>query len=193
MDTMTGETVLTTERLVLRRWRAQDREPFARLNADPRVMEFMPALLSRAESDALANRVEAHMEQHGFCLYAAELRENHRFIGFIGVHVPNFQAAFMPCIELGWRLAADVWGRGLATEAGRAVIRHAFDVLGIAELVSYTAVINVRSRHLIEKMGMKRNPLDDFDHPRVAEGHPLRPHVLYRLAARSAEQLYNKP
>jgi RimJ/RimL family protein N-acetyltransferase len=173
--------VVTTERLVLRRWRRSDRQPFARLNADPRVMEFMPALLSPVESDLLVDRINAHFLQHGFGLCAVELRLAHSFIGFIGLAIPSFQAKFTPCVELGWRLAAEYWGQGLATEGSQQMVRYAFEVLGLEALVSFTVPANVRSRRVMEKLGMARNPADDFDHPNLPEGHPLRRHVLYRL------------
>ncbi len=173
--------VLTTERLVLRGWRESDRQPFAVLNSDPRVMEYFPRQLSAEESGRMSEQIEAHFKQHGFGLYAAELRENQAFIGFIGLAVPRFSAPFMPCVEIGWRLSAAHWGRGLATEGARAVVRHAFDVLGLDELVSFTVPANVRSRRVMEKLGMTRSPADDFYHPSLPEGHPLRRHVLYRL------------
>ena len=180
-DRATGMTVLATERLLLRRWKDSDRPPFSRLNADPRVMEFMPGPLSRQESDRLADQIESHSRERGFGLYAAELRQDHSFIGFVGLAVPSFQAHFTPCVEIGWRLSADYWGRGLATEGAREVIRHAFAELGLEELVSFTAPGNLRSRRVMEKLGMTHLPADDFDHPRLPEGHPLRRHVLYRL------------
>jgi RimJ/RimL family protein N-acetyltransferase len=170
-----------TDRLLLRRWRDSDREPFARLNADPCVMEFFPRPLSPDESDLLVNRIETHFEQHGFGLYAAELLEDQVFIGYIGLAVPNFSAHFTPCVEIGWRLAAAHWGRGLATEGAREVVRLAFEELGLQELVSFTVPGNLRSRRVMEKLGMTHNPADDFDHPGLPEGGPLRHHVLYRL------------
>lgn len=151
------------------------------MNADPRVMEFFPQPLSREESDAGVDRIEAGFEEHGFGLYAAELIEDGSFIGSIGLAVPEFPAHFMPCVEIAWRLAAAYWGRGLATEGARAVVQHAFSDLGLQELVSFTVPANVRSRRVMEKLGMTRQPADDFDHPGVPEGHPLRRHVLYRL------------
>ncbi|MBV9769530.1 MAG: GNAT family N-acetyltransferase [Bryobacterales bacterium] len=172
---------LTTDRLVLRRWRESDREPFARLNADPRVMEFFPRPLSRAESDRLVEQIETHFHQHGFGLYAAELRENQSFAGFVGLSVPRFSAPFTPSVEIGSRLAAEHWGRGLATEGAREIVRYALDVLGLSELVSFTVPANIRSRRVMEKLGMTHSPDDDFDHPEMPEGHPLRRHVLYRL------------
>jgi RimJ/RimL family protein N-acetyltransferase len=173
--------VATTERLVLRHWRETDREPFARLNADPRVMEFMPHLLSRVESDLLVERIEAHFREHGFGLCAAELRQDGSLIGFVGLAVPVFECAFPPCVEIGWRLAAQHWGQGLATEGARAVVRYAFEGVGLDALVSFTACGNVKSRRVMEKLGMRHDPEDDFDHPKLPAGHPLRRHVLYRL------------
>jgi RimJ/RimL family protein N-acetyltransferase len=172
---------IETERLLLRTWRQADREPFAQINADPRVMEFFPARLSREESDALADRIAKHFQQRGFGLYAAELRSELRFIGFLGLYVPLFQAHFTPCVEIGWRLSAEHWGQGLATEGARAVVHHAFDSLGLDSLVSFTVPANVRSIRVMEKIGMHRDRAEDFDHPRLPEGHRLRRHVLYRI------------
>jgi len=173
--------MLETSRLILRRWRDSDRGPFAALNADPRVMRFFPAVLSRAESDRAVDRIEAHFETQGFGLFAAELRQGGAFIGFIGLWTPDFEAAFTPCVEIGWRLAAEYWNRGLATEGARAVVKYGFDSLRLSEIVSFTTVANVPSRRVIEKIGMTRSPEDDFDHPKLPESHPLRPHVLYRI------------
>ncbi len=191
---MSDVTQLKTERLILRAWRSSDLEPLARINADPRVMEFLPSTLSRTESDALAERTAAHFGEHGFGLYAAELRNDARgdafanggvdggaFIGWIGLSVPRFEAHFTPCVEIGWRLAADSWGRGLATEGAREVVRHAFGKLALDEIVSFTVAANVRSTRVMQKLGMTHDPADDFDHPALPPGHPLRRHVLYRL------------
>jgi RimJ/RimL family protein N-acetyltransferase len=173
--------VCATERLILRRWLPSDREPFARLNADPRVMEFMPTTLDREESDRLADRIESHFEERGFGLCAVELRSDQAFIGFVGLQVPSFQAAFSPCVEIGWRLSADCWGEGIATEGARRMVRYAFEELGLESLVSFTIPANLRSRRVMEKLGMTRDPSDDFDHPNLPPGHPLCRHVLYRL------------
>ncbi len=173
---------LQTDRLLLRRWRDADRLPFQAMNADPRVMEFMPSLLSPDESDALVDRAQAHFDRHGYGPFAAELLENHSFIGFIGLSIPNFDVPFMPAVEVGWRLAFEYWGHGLATEGARAAVHYAFGELGLDSLVSFTVPENLRSRRVMEKIGMTHDPCDDFDHPRLSEGHPLRRHVLYRLA-----------
>jgi RimJ/RimL family protein N-acetyltransferase len=178
---ISGQAVLRTHNLILRRWRDADREPFARLNADPRVMEFFPSTLSREQSDALVDRIETHFRQHGFGLLAAELRSNGSFVGFVGLNLPAFKARFTPCVEAGWRIAPDLWGKGLATEAARAAIDHGFHVLGIGEIVSFTVPANLRSRRVMEKLGMTHSAAEDFDHPQLPPGHPLRRHVLYRL------------
>lgn len=171
---------IETERLILRRWRETDREPFARMNSDPAVMEFMPKLLTREESDALVDRAEAHFAAHGYGPWAAELRATGEFIGFVGLSIPRFESHFTPCVEIGWRLAKEHWGRGLATEGAHEVVGHAFGNLRLAELVSFTSVGNTRSRRVMEKIGMTHDVADDFDHPSLPEGHWLRRHVLYR-------------
>jgi RimJ/RimL family protein N-acetyltransferase len=178
-------SILKTKRLILREWSPSDREPFAQLNADPRVMEFLGGILTREESDLLADRIEAHSLRHGFSLCATELRDgpgkNRGFIGFIGLAVPSFDAAFTPCVEIGWRLAADYWERGLATEGAAEIVRYAFEKLELPSLVSFTTIRNARSRRVMEKLGMAHDSAEDFDHPDVPEGHALRRHVLYRL------------
>ncbi|HKV04128.1 MAG TPA: GNAT family N-acetyltransferase [Candidatus Acidoferrales bacterium] len=179
--------MIETERLVLRLWETRDREPFARLNSDPRVMEFMPGCLSAAESDVLVDRIEEHFRRHGFGLYAAELRKERLFIGYVGLAVPGFRAHFSPCVEIGWRLAAGHWGQGVATEGARAVARDAFERLKLAALVSFTVPANSRSRRVMEKIGMTHDPAEDFDHPNLPERHPLRRHVLYRLLRSQAQ------
>ena len=173
---------IETERMVLRAWQMSDREEFARLNSDIRVMEFMPACLSTAESDLFFDRIQRHFQKYGFGLYVAELSEARRFAGTVGLMVPQFEAHFTPCVEIGWRLTADCWGRGLATEGARAVVRHAFESLNLESLVSFTVQANVSSRRVMAKIGMTRDSADDFEHPDLPEGHPLRPHVLYRLS-----------
>jgi RimJ/RimL family protein N-acetyltransferase len=178
---MTLPDHLETERLLLRRWRTDDREPFARMNADPRVMEFFPKRLTREESDASVDRIEAHFQNHGFGLWAVEIPEQAPFIGFVGMTAPRFEAAFTPCIEIGWRLAAEYWGRGYATEGARGALAFGFDTIGLDEIVSFTVPANARSRRVMEKIGMVHCPEEDFEHPLVPEGHPLRRHVLYRI------------
>jgi RimJ/RimL family protein N-acetyltransferase len=171
---------LHTERLYLRRWTLADRTPFAALNADPRVVEFLP-VWTASESDAAIQRIEAHFDEHGFGFWAVEVPGVAPFIGFVGLAVPRFQAHFTPCVEVGWRLAAEHWGQGYATEAARAALRFGFDSLKLDEIVSYTVPENRRSRRVMERLGMQRDTQGDFDHPGLPEGHRLRRHVLYRL------------
>ncbi len=172
-----------TPRLRLRRWRLTDREPFARLNADPHVMAHFPALLDRAASDALVDRIEAHFSEHGFGPWAVEVDGGEPFVGVVGLARVRFDAHFTPAVELMWRLARASWGRGYATEAARAASRIAFEQLGLPEVVSFTVPANQRSRAVMARIGMTHDPRDDFDHPHLAVGHPLRRHVLYRLPA----------
>ncbi len=173
---------LGTERLRLRRWRPSDREPFAGMNADPRVAEFLPGTLSREQSDTFATRIEEHFERRGFGLWAVEIRDSALFAGYVGLSVPSFDAAFTPCTEIGWRLGAEHWGRGYATEGAQAALAFAFDVLGLDEVVSFTVPDNVASRRVMQKIGMTHDPAEDFDHPKLPVGHPLSRHVLYRIA-----------
>ena len=171
---------LGTDRVRLRRWLATDRGAFAALNADVQVMEHFPSALSRDESDTLAARIEAHFEQHGYGLWAVEIPRVAPFAGFIGLSVPDFDAHFTPCVEIGWRLASEHWNRGYATEGAQAVLAFGFDTLGLDEIVSFTVPGNLPSRRVMEKIGMVHNPADDFDHPSLPEQH--RRHVLYRIA-----------
>jgi RimJ/RimL family protein N-acetyltransferase len=182
---MTRPRELRTDRLRLRGWLPTDRAPFAALNADPRVMEHFASVLSREESDALASRIEAHFEQHGFGLWAVEISNVTSFAGFIGLSVPRFEAHFTPCVEIGWRLATQYWGLGYATEGARAALALGFETLRLEELVSFTVPGNLRSRRVMEKIGMVHNPADDFEHPAMPEGHSLRRHVLYRVACQT--------
>ena len=169
-----------TERLVLRQWRESDLEPFARLNADPEVLRYFPALLSREQSDAMVDRLSGHIEAESWGMWALERRDTGEFIGFTGLGVPRQVLPFQPCVEVGWRLVADAWGHGFATEAAREALRVGFDDLGLTEIVAFTAVPNLRSRAVMERLGMVRDAAEDFDHPAVDVGHPVRRHVLYR-------------
>ena len=169
-----------TDRLVLRQWRPEDREPFAMLNADPEVMEFFPKPLSRSESDALAERLGQSIASRGWGLWAAELRESGEFIGFVGLEQAPPRIPHSPCVEVGWRLARAFWGKGLATEAAIAALRIGFESTGLPEVFSFTSILNLRSRAVMERLGMVAEP-DTFEHPNVPEGHRLREHVAYRL------------
>jgi RimJ/RimL family protein N-acetyltransferase len=172
---------IQTERLLLRRWRESDRLPFQVINADARVMDFFPEPLKSQESDALFDRAQDHFNRHGFGPLAVEHRQTKSFIGFIGLSVPAFDAPFMPAVEIGWRLAFEHWGQGLATEGALAVLNYGFNGLGLKQVVSFTVPANLRSRRVMEKLGMTHDPADDFDHPNLSQGHPLRRHVLYRI------------
>ncbi len=151
------------------------------MTADPHVMRLMfPGPLARSQSDALVGRIEAHFAVHGFGMWALEIPGVTAFAGFVGLSVPNYQAAFTPCVEVGWRIAHQHWGQGYATEAAAAAIAFGFDVLALHEIVALTVPDNLRSRRVMEKLDMARDPQGDFEHPLLPEGHPLRPHVLYR-------------
>jgi ribosomal-protein-alanine N-acetyltransferase len=172
---------LRTSRLVLRRWRDDDREPFAALNADPVVMEHFPSPLSREESDALVDRIESGLEQRGWGLWAVEVAGRPAFVGFVGLNLATFDAPFTPAVEVGWRLAREHWGHGYATEGAQAALDFGFDTLALDEIVSFTTHGNTRSRGVMGRLGMHHDPDDDFDNPNVPAGDPRRRHVLYRL------------
>jgi RimJ/RimL family protein N-acetyltransferase len=178
---VTAKVHVETERLVLRDWAAGDSEPFAALNADPRVMEFFPRPLSREESDRFIAAAREAICVRGYGLYAAEEKTAGRFIGYVGLAPVGFQAPFTPATEVGWRLSRASWGNGYATEAARAVVVHAFAQLGFEELVSFTAEWNARSRRVMEKIGMTRDQAADFLHPSLPPEHKLARHVLYRI------------
>jgi RimJ/RimL family protein N-acetyltransferase len=171
---------LRGERVVLRGWRESDLEPFAALNADPVVMEHFPSTITRARSDSIVlERVLPMFAEHGFGWWAVDVPGVAPFVGFVGLQEPSFDAWFTPCVEVGWRLSREHWGHGYATEAARAALTHGFDVVGLDEIVSFTVPANVRSRAVMERLGMRYD--GEFEHPRLAEGSPLRTHVLYRL------------
>ena len=172
---------LATERLLLREWHDADREPFAAMNGDPRVMEHFPSTLTRVESDALVDRIVVHWRDDGVGLWAVERTADRAFLGFTGLAAPVDEQGMPPCTEVGWRFAVDAWGYGYATEGARAAVDWGFDVFGLDQIASWTSVSNVRSQAVMRRIGMTHDPADDFDHPRLPEGHPLRRHVLYRL------------
>lgn len=186
-------TTLKTKRLILRPWREEDLEPFAQLNADPRVMEWLIGPLSQLESNELATRIQGKIEEQGWGFWAVEVPGVADFIGFIGIAQVLFSAPFTPAVEIGWRLAYNYWGFGYATEGAKAVLDFGFQVIKLNEIVSLTVVDNMRSRHVMEKLGMHRDPKDDFDHPKVPKGHLLERHVLYRLRASEWRQQADMP
>jgi RimJ/RimL family protein N-acetyltransferase len=170
--------VLRGPRVLLREWRGEDLEAVAALNADPRVMEHFPAPLSRDESAAMMARMQAGIDTRGWGNWALEI--DGRCVGFVGLSAPAFEAHFTPCVEIGWRLAFDAWGRGYAAEAARLALAYGFAVLELDEIVSFTTTGNLRSQRVMQRIGMRHAPADDFDHPRLA-GSPLQRHALYRL------------
>jgi RimJ/RimL family protein N-acetyltransferase len=179
---------LETERLILRPWKDADLDAFARLNADSEVMEYFPKLMSREETEAMVARIKARYAEDGFCLWATEEKHSGEFIGFVGLGRPSFEAHFIPCVEIGWRLARPYWGKGYAPEAAKEVLRDGFERCGLQEIVAFTAGTNSKSRRVMEKISMHRDPKDDFMHPALDDGHHLKPHVLYRLSLKDWKQ-----
>lgn len=177
-----GIPELRTERLLLRAWTDDDLEPFAAMNADPAVMEHFPSTLSRDESDQMVELLVERAVQGRPSLWAVEVPGVAAFIGAAGLLEPSFEAHFTPCVEVGWRLAKEHWGRGYAPEAARAGLTWGFRHRGLDEVVSFTTSDNTNSRRVMEKLGMHRDPAEDFDHPNLPAAHPLRRHVLYRLS-----------
>lgn len=169
---MSAFATLSSDRIRLRRWRDEDREAFAAMNSDARVMEFFARPLTRVESDAMADRIAKHFGEHGFGLWAIEAPGVAPFIGFAGLTWARFSAPFTPCVEVGWRLALEYWGYGYATEAARLAVGHGFGALALSEVVSFTSATNQRSRAVMERLGMRRDPAEDFDYPSFPEGHP---------------------
>lgn len=184
---MPDQFAFRTDRLHLRAWQESDRESFAAINSDPEVMQFFPSTLTPAESDGMMERIQASFSERGWGLWAVDVMKptlelpDRKFIGFVGLAIPRFDAHFTPCVEIGWRLARAAWGQGFATEAANAVIQFAFRQLNLPEIVSFTASCNKRSERVMQRLGMSHSPYDDFDHPLLPDGHPLRRHLLYRL------------
>ena len=173
--------IIKTNRLVLRQWSSKDLEPNASMNQDPRVREYFPNILTKEESDHFVSLMANHIEKLGWGFWAVSLIDTSEFIGFIGLEDVYFKAHFTPAVEIGWRLAYKYWGKGYATEGARAALKYGFEVLGLDQIVSFTTVENLRSRNVMEKIGMHHSVQDDFNHPNFSEQHKLRPHVLYRL------------
>jgi len=173
--------MIKTKRLILRPWQESDLEPFAALNSDPRVREYFPSILTRYESDQMAKEGQAAIDKNGWGFWAVSLKDTSEFIGFIGLNIVDFVEHFTPAVEIGWRLAFEHWGKGYATEGAKASLKYGFEILNLPEIVSFTAEQNMRSRKVMEKIGMLHNPDDDFDYPKYPDGHPLKRQVLYRL------------
>lgn len=178
------EEMITTERLILRPWREEDRESYAAMMADPEVAYWMGGLQSRETNLAAINRFEAHYRDHGFGWFAIERRGDGAFVGAAGLFVLLTDDPLAPGVEAGWRLARDAWGSGYASEAARAVLADGFERLRLPEIIAFTAEPNVRSQAVMKRIGMVRDPSRDFDHPALAQDHPLRRHVVYVATAR---------
>ncbi|MFZ2486302.1 MAG: GNAT family N-acetyltransferase [Candidatus Rickettsiella isopodorum] len=176
--------ILKTKRLILRTWKEQDLDPMLAVNQDPLVCEFLPKIGNRVATKTLIRRFMNHYKKYGFTAYAIELKSNDEFIGFVGLLVTSFEAHFTPAVEIAWRLDSKCWGQGYATEAAKAIIDFAFTTLKLEEVVSFTVENNIRSRRVMEKIGMHHNPHDDFNHPKLSKNSPLCRHVLYRLSRR---------
>lgn len=178
---MEARYIFESDRLGFRRWKADDRAVFARMNADPQVMEYFPNTLTQAESDKLIQRFEQHTEEKGYGIWAVERKEDGEFIGFIGLLEVEFDAGFQGTVEIGWRLDNKFWKQGYATEGAKACLEYGFGVLGLDEIVSFTATLNLPSETVMQRIGMKK--AGEFDHPKLAEDSPLSKHVLYRITA----------
>ena len=172
-----------TPRLLLRGIRARDLDALAAMNGDPRVMEHLPGAMTREESAAQLEEIQQHWAAHGFGWWAVEVPGVAPFIGWVGLARPRFEAHFTPCVEVGWRLAAAFWNRGYATEGARDALGFGWELRSprLEEIVAFTVPGNARSRRVMEKLGMRHDSGDDFEHPRIPAGHLLRPHVLYRI------------
>jgi RimJ/RimL family protein N-acetyltransferase len=173
---------LHTPRLILRAWCDADLLPFAQLGADPEVMQYFPACLSASESNEFAGQIRQRMKQYGWGFWALALRDTGEFIGMAGLNIPRVALPFMPCVEIGWRLARPYWRQGLAFEAASAALDFGFSTLQLDEIVSFTALSNQRSQALMQRLGMVLDTAGEFDHPVLPAGHPLQRHCLYRLA-----------
>lgn len=184
---MNMNPIIQTKRLILRQWHEEDLEPFAQLNANSQVMEYFPSTLSRQESDQMMKRMQTKIEERGWGWWAVSLAEDGKFIGFIGMNDVDqaiFPAHFAPAVEVGWRLDYPFWGKGYATEGALACLKYGFETLNLEEIVAFTAVQNMRSRAVMERIGMHHDSIDDFDHPKLPKEHKLSRHVLYRIMPR---------
>ncbi len=181
LKTFASPVELRTERTLLRQWKDSDLPAWIQMNADPTVRRFFPSILDAEQAAGEAGRIRAAIAQRGWGPWVLEIPGELPFAGFVGLMVPNFEAPFMPAVEIGWRLAPVAWGQGYATEAAAASLKFAFTCLELPEIVSLTVPDNLPSQAVMRRIGLSHNPADDFDHPRVADGHPFKRHVLYRI------------
>lgn len=183
---------LETNRLLLRRWKKSDLKSFIKLNADPQVMKYFPSILTEKESEELLSRIEEKFEKDGFCFWAAELKATGDLIGMVGLNIPSFKAHFTPCVEIGWRLKYESWGQGYASEAAQKALHFGFETLRLKEIISFTTQGNLRSRRVMERIGMTYDVNGDFIHPGLAKEHPLARHVLYRMKGARSDPMLEK-
>ncbi|MBW8348825.1 GNAT family N-acetyltransferase [Bacillus sp. IITD106] len=169
-----------TLRLQLSDWKETDLEPFSRLNADEQVMMYFPKPLSKEETNVFHQSILSELKECGFGLYAVEVKENKEFIGFIGFHKATFKADFTPCIEIGWRLKKEAWGKGYATEGASACLQYGFNELGFSDVYSFTSDVNKPSKNVMKKIGM--NFIKTFNHPKIKNDSPLSKHVLFHIS-----------
>ena len=185
---MTLPDSIATDRLLLRKWCAADRDPLAAMLADQRYSRFMPGPSPRSAADAQFERIQHQIEVHGFGPWVVELPDTAQFSGFLGLGIPRHTLPASPCVEIGWHLSPSFWGQGYATEGARAALQFGFEQLVLDEIVSFTVPANIASRRVMEKIGMTRDLDGDFDHPALKPGHPLRPHILYRIQPAALDQ-----
>ena len=178
-----SKVYLETDRLIMRAWSKEDLLPFARLNANPKVMEHFPQSLSLEETQNMMASIENRFVKNGFSFFATELKATQQFIGFIGLNIPGYTTPFSPCVEIGWRLDEEFWNMGYATEGAKACLKWGFETLDLKEIVSFTATSNKTSERIMQKIGMTRDMAGDFAHPSLAPDHPLSQHVLYRITS----------
>lgn len=183
LPTLAAPVELHTRRCVLRQWQDSDLEPWAEMNADPEVRRYFPSVLDAEQAGTEAGRCRDAIAQRGWGMWALEIPGAFRFAGFVGLNAPHYDAPFIPAVEIGWRLTRAAWGQGFATEAAQAALEFAFDRLALREVIAIAVPANAASLRVMERLGMTHDAAGDFDHPRIAAGHPLRRHVLYRTAA----------
>ncbi len=171
---------LKTDRLILRQWKEQDFPVFANMNADPAVMEYFPSMMNESESNMMAHRLQALIAEKSWGFWGVEIIDEQKFIGFVGLHQPTYKLPVTPCIEIGWRIAKEFWGKGYATEAARRSLKFAFEELDLNEVYSFAAMLNKKSWQVMQRLGMK-NMAANFKHPIIPEAHPLSEHVLYKI------------
>jgi len=184
---MEAEVFIETERLLLRQWKESDKKPFAQLNSDPETLLHFPKTLAEEESNSFVDKTIQLINKNKYGLFAVELKDSGKFIGFTGLAVPSWEADFTPCTEIGWRIYKGYWGKGYATEAAKKVLNFAFSKLKLEEVVAFTSHFNIPSIKVMKRIGMIHDPARDFDHPRIEQGHKFSPHVFYQISRSNFE------